>query len=271
MRWDAGSARTITDRNSPVTGRCGSARLMSVTDRLPLFPLGTVLFPGLVLPLHVFEERYRALVRHLVDQPDDTPREFGVVAIERGWEVDHHTGTSAALTLHEIGCSAQIRQVTEHPDGRFDLVTVGHRRFRIHEVDPRSEPYLTAQVEWLEEPEGRPGEADLLTPAGLDLFQRYLRLVRPDQEGEQVPEDPTVLSHLVAATTALSLVDRQALLASPDTANRLRAERALLAREVALLQRGRAGPAPLAGVARGPGPNLPGRRPDRYRPRRSVP
>ena len=67
-------------------------------DRRPgadCFPLGTVLFPGLVLPLHVFEERYRALVRHLVDQPDGTPREFGVVAIERGWEVDHHTGSSA--------------------------------------------------------------------------------------------------------------------------------------------------------------------------------
>jgi Lon protease-like protein len=226
-----------------------------VTFDLPLFPLGTVLFPGLVLPLHVFEERYRALVRHLVDQPDGTPREFGVVAIERGWEVEHHTGSSAALTLHEIGCSAQIRQVTEHPDGRFDLVTVGHRRFRISEVDPRSQPYLTAQVEWLDEPEGRPGDADRLTPAVLDLFQRYLRLVRPDEEGEQVPEDPTVLSHLVAATTALSLADRQALLASPDTASRLRAERGLLGREVALLQRVRAVPVPLAELAVATSPN----------------
>jgi uncharacterized protein len=226
-----------------------------VTARLPLFPLGTVLFPGLVLPLHVFEERYRALVRHLVDQPDGTPREFGVVAIQRGWEVEDQAGGSAALTLHEVGCSAQIRQVTEHPDGRFDLVTVGNRRFRVVEVDPRSEPYLTATVEWLEEPEGRPGEIDRLTPAVLHLFQRYLRLVRPDQEGEQVPEDPAVLSHLVAATTALSLADRQALLASPDTASRLRAERALLGREVALLQRVRAVPVPLAELAVATSPN----------------
>jgi uncharacterized protein len=222
---------------------------------LPLFPLGTVLFPGLVLPLHVFEERYRALVRHLVDQPDGTPREFGVVAIQRGWEVEDQGGASAALTLHEVGCSAQIRQVTEHPDGRFDLVTVGHRRFRIVKVDPRSEPYLTATVEWLDEPDGRPGEADALTPAVLDLFQRYLRLVRPDEEGEQVPEDPTVLSHLIAATTALSLADRQALLASPDTASRLRAERALLGREVALLRRVRAVPVPLGELAVATSPN----------------
>ena len=226
-----------------------------MTERLPLFPLGTVLFPGLVLPLHVFEERYRTLVRHIVDLPEGTPRQFGVVAIQRGWEVDHHSGSSASLTLHEIGCSAQIRQITQHPDGRFDLVTVGHRRFRIAEVDPRSQPYLTASVEWLDEPDGRPGEADMLTPAVLNLFQRYLRLVRPDQEGEQVPEDPTVLSHLVAATTSLSLADRQALLATPDTASRLRAERALLGREVALLRRVRAVPVPLAELAVTTSPN----------------
>src|SRR5258706_10638783 len=152
MRWDAGSARTITDRNSPVTGRCGSARLMSVTDRLPLFPLGTVLSPGLVLPLHVFEERYRALVRDLVDQPDGTPREFGVVAIQRGWEVDHHTGSSASLTLHEVGCSAQIRQVTEHPDGRFDLVTVGHRRVSLHANHYSTQTYLCGPVNRVGEP-----------------------------------------------------------------------------------------------------------------------
>ena len=58
-----------------------------MTARLPVFPLATVLFPGLVLPLHIFEERYRALVRHLVGLPEGAPREFGVVAIQAGWEV----------------------------------------------------------------------------------------------------------------------------------------------------------------------------------------
>ena len=226
-----------------------------MTDGLPLFPLGTVLFPGLVLPLQVFEERYRALVRDLVAQPDGSPREFGVVAIQRGWEVDHHAGTSASLTLHEVGCTAQIRQVTEHPDGRFDLVTVGHRRFSIADIDSTTQPYLVARVDWLDEPEGRTGEADRLTPGVLELFQRYLRLIRPDQAGEQLPEDPTVLSHLVAATAALALADRQALLASPDTATRLRAERAMLGREVALLRRVRAVPVPLADLAVSTSPN----------------
>jgi Lon protease-like protein len=231
-----------------------------VTAGLPLFPLGAVLFPGLVQPLHVFEERYRALVRHLTELPDGTPREFGVVAIRRGWEVDVHPGgprddDSAALTLHEIGCTALIRQVTEHPDGRFDLVTVGHRRFTIDEIDTTSRPYLVAQVTWLDEPIGEPGAADRLTPGVLELFQRYLQLIRPDQSGEQLPDDPTVLSHLVAATAALSLSDRQALLAAPDTATRLRDERVLLAREVILLRRVRAVPVPLAELAVATSPN----------------
>jgi Lon protease-like protein len=222
-----------------------------VSEALPLFPLGTVLFPGLVLPLHVFEERYRALVRYLVGLPDGTPREFGVVAIRRGWEVEQHS----ALTLHDIGCSAQVRQVTEHPDGRFDLTTVGHRRFAIRGVDADREPYLVADVDWLDERPGDPAELDRLMPTVLDLFQRYLRLVRPAQLGEQVPEDPTVLSHVVAATAALSLAERQGLLAAPDTAARLHDERALLRREVALLRQVRAVPVPLAEFAVANSPN----------------
>ena len=225
-----------------------------MTAELPLFPLGTVLFPGLVLPLHVFEDRYRALVRHLVGLPDGTPREFGVVAIHQGWEIQQQPEVNTSLTLFEVGCSAQVRQVTEHPDGRFDLTTVGHRRFAIKSIDTDRAPYLIGEVEWLAEPSGGAAEVDLLTPTVLDLFQRYLRLIRPAQLGEQVPDDPTVLSHLVAATAALPLTERQALLAAPDTAARLRAERALLHREVALLSHVRAVPVPLSelGVASSP-------------------
>jgi uncharacterized protein len=223
---------------------------------LPLFPLGAVLFPGLVLPLHVFEERYRALVRHLVALPDGTPREFGVVAIRRGWEVEQEgEQQQGAPDLHEVGCIAQVRQVTSHPDGRFDLTTVGTRRFAVRHVDAQREPYLLADVEWLDESTGRAGEADRLLPAVLDLFQTYLRLIRPGQVGEQVPDDPTVLSHVIAATVGLSLDERQALLAAPDTATRLRAERALLRREVGLLGRMRAVPVPLSDLAVSSSPN----------------
>jgi Lon protease-like protein len=121
---------------------------------LPLFPLGSVLFPGLVLPLQVFESRYRALVRDLMALPDGSPREFGVVAIQRGWEVEN--GMATAPSLHEVGCTAQVRQVTEHDDGRFDLVTVGRQRFRIAGIDRESAPYLLADVEFLPEGTARP-------------------------------------------------------------------------------------------------------------------
>jgi uncharacterized protein len=233
---------------------------------LPLFPLGTVLFPGLVLPLHVFEDRYRALVRHLMALPADDAREFGVVAIRGGWEVEQATPggepavgftTGTPPDLYDVGCSAQLRQVTEHPDGRFDIVTVGSRRFRLINVKTGDQPYLTAEVEWLPEETGEPGLADALAPGVLAVFQRYLRMLRGDSSltGEQLPDDPTVLSHLVAATASLTLDDRQHLLSLPDTVQRLKAERAMLSREVALLDQIRAVPATLAELSTPSAPN----------------
>jgi Lon protease-like protein len=243
-----------------------------MTARLPLFPLGTVLFPGLVLPLHIFEPRYRDLVRDLLALPAEQAREFGVVAIQRGWEVGEQAVegdttapvASASLTLHEVGCTAEIRQVTELPDGRFDLATVGRRRFRIARVDPAVASYLVAEVEWLPEPGGQEEAADLLAPRVLASFRQYLGLMRDSRSagspgegevGEQLPENPTVLSHLVAATAALTLADRQRLLAARDTATRLRAELRLLARESALLRQVRAVPVPLSELAVPPSSN----------------
>lgn len=235
-----------------------------MTARIPLFPLGTVLFPGLVLPLHIFEDRYRSLVRHLMALPDDHAREFGVIAIRSGWEVQPPTlpadrpATSSHLTLHEVGCTAQLRQVTELPDGRFDIVTVGRRRFRIAAVDADTAPYLTAEVDFLPDRDGDGAAADALAPRVLALFRQYLALLRPDsaeETGEQLPENATVLSHLVAATAALTVDDRQRLLACADTAGRLRAELRLLSRETALLRRVRAVPVPLGDLAAPSSPN----------------
>ncbi|MEU5526738.1 LON peptidase substrate-binding domain-containing protein [Micromonospora chersina] len=234
-----------------------------MTARLPVFPLGTVLFPGLVLPLHIFEERYRALVRHLVGLPEGAPREFGVVAIRAGWEVapagpPGRSGPAGGeVTLHEVGCTAELRQVTELADGGFDIVTVGRRRFRVAEVDDAAAPYLTAEVEWLPEPAGADEVADLLAARVISVFRQYLNLVRPDPQeiSEQLPEDPTVLSHLVAATAALTVDDRQRLLAIDDTAGRLRAELRLLHRETTLLREVRAVPVPLSELAGPPAPN----------------
>lgn len=238
-----------------------------MTAALPLFPLGAVLFPGLVLPLHIFEDRYRALVRHLMAQPDGKPREFGVVAISSGWEVETGTGS---VTFFEIGCTAELRQVTEHEDGRFDIVTVGRRRFHIARMLPAATPFLQAEVEYLTEPDDPDGAGEYLAPRVLAIFRTYLGLVRADSGSpgdgpaapveagageEQLPEDATVLSNLIAATASLTVADRQALLAAPDTASRLAAELTLLRREVALLRQVKAVPVPLSELSVRPGPN----------------
>ena len=222
---------------------------------LPLGPLGSVLFPGLVLPLHVFEERYRSLVRALMDLPEGESREFGVVAIRRGWEVEG--ASNDGLTLFEVGCTAELRQVTELDDGRMDIVTVGRRRFHLDRLVDADTPYLQAEVSYLPEPSPGDPEADRLAPRALALFRVYLGLIRTDGEEvtEQLPEDPTVLSHVIAATASLTVVDRQALLTEPDTAGRLRAELSLLHREVGLLRQVRAVPVPVSELPVRPGPN----------------
>lgn len=209
---------------------------------LPLFPLGSVLFPGLVLPLHVFEERYRRLVRDLLALPEDQ-RVFGVVAIREGREV----GADGLGALFDVGCTARLRQVEPYDDGRYDLVTVGAQRFRLTELhDTRA--YFTGDVEWLPDDLGDPAEARLLDPAVRRAYGDYLAwLGRASGQQVDVPElpgDPLVLSHLVAATVLLDLPDRQQLLEQPDGAARLRRELSLLRREAGFLAALAAAPAP---------------------------
>jgi Lon protease-like protein len=213
-----------------------------VTERLPLFPLGSVLFPGLLLPLHVFEERYRTLVSELLEQPAERQR-FGVLAIRQGREV----GADGVTALHEVGCVARVRRVQPYADGRFDLVATGAERFRLERlVDGR--PYLTGEVELLPDELGPADEAALLDRAVRAAFRLYLTALATAQgeelEQPELPDGPLVLSHLVAATVLVDLEDRQALLAQPDGVSRLKAELALLRRETTLLRTLTAAPSP---------------------------
>ena len=219
------------------------------TEALPLFPLGhTVLFPGVVLPLHVFEERYRELVRTLVAQEDPGPRRFGVVAIRQGWEV----GADAVEALHGVGCAAELRRVSRYPDGRFDIVAVGSDRFRLLGVDRTTRPYLVGAVEWLPGDPPPGAEAAALARAVGTLFGEYASataILRRTDAGPaplpELPDDPAELSHLVASSAVLTLEDRQALLEAPTVPARLRAELRLLKRETTMVRRLRALPVPI--------------------------
>lgn len=121
-------------------------------DLIPLFPLGTPLFPGVVLPLQIFEPRYRRLMTDLLAHPESSDqRFFGVVAIRQGWEVEK---IAPAEALYDIGCTARVQAVRPQADGGFRIVTVGGERFRLLEVVIGEDlPYLQAEVEWLAEEE----------------------------------------------------------------------------------------------------------------------
>jgi Lon protease-like protein len=202
-------------------------------ETLPLFPLGTVLYPGLVLPLHIFEDRYKQLVRDLLAGPQ--PPRFGVIAIREGRE----TGIGGVSALHDVGCTATVREVDEAKDGQYDLVTVGTDRFRLRALDD-SRLYLTGEVELIGEPVGDEAAADLAVSAVQRGFRAYLDVLA-DRGAARInvpdlPDEPVLLSYLVAASMIIELNDRQGLLAQPTAVRRLTAERALLARETAILR-----------------------------------
>jgi Lon protease-like protein len=144
---------------------------------IPLFPLHTVLCPGIVLPLHIFEDRYRALTRHCLD----TGAPFGVVLIRDGREV----GADRSLALAGVGALVEIREAGRYPDGRYDLLAAATGRFAIDAVDPAREPYLVADVTPLEDEVGDEARAERLAASAIRRFVRYLELMRA-RDGETV-------------------------------------------------------------------------------------
>jgi len=185
---------------------------MAVT--MPMFPLGTVLVPGAVLPLHVFEPRYRAMVADCLAAEEP---EFGVVLIERGFEVGGGDVRRAVATV------ARIASVGELDDGRYELVTHGTRRIRIVSWLPDA-PYPRAEVEDWPEPEPT-GDLAPQRDAAVRQLRSLLALASelgldgaPDPD--QVAHDPVVASYHLAAIAPIGSDDRYRLLAAPDAEQR---------------------------------------------------
>jgi Lon protease-like protein len=185
---------------------------------MPMFPLNTVLFPGVTTPLHVFEDRYRALVHHLLTEDDPTRRVFGVTAIREGYEVGDH----GVQSLHTTGTVMQMTEVEQYPDGRFDIEVVGRQRMRLHDLET-SGPYPVGLVDILEEPDTPDAEAE--AERTLATFDTYRRRVGELRGGlvlsGGLPRDPTYLSWSLATACVLTLPERQSLLEAPDSATRL--------------------------------------------------
>lgn len=209
-----------------------------MTELIALFPLSHVLLPGMPLPLHIFEQRYRDLLIDLADAPGGAA--FGVVALRTGTEAASAHLTGAGPDVEEIGTLAEILEIDTQDDGTSDLLAVGSRRFRIGSLVPEGKPYLRAEVDYLDEPNGA------LTPQQetrarelIDVYDAMLVRLAGRGTGTELPTDANQLSYRLAARLPLPPEERQELLADDTTAERLVRVARLLRREIALLQRTR--------------------------------
>ena len=191
---------------------------------MPLFPLSVVLFPGMPLPLHIFEPRYRLMIERCLDN-DST---FGVAQIIEGQE--GYADTRPA----PIGCAAEIIEVSPYADGRLNVQTLGTRRFEILSYREQDD-YLVGTCQWLEDD----GDEDGLVRASMrirGLLSRYfdslsLSTALPAELGDlDVPQDPYALSMFIAAIMTLPNNQKQTLLEMTSTKARLEVEEFLLER-----------------------------------------
>ncbi len=196
---------------------------------LPMFPLGTVLLPSAVIPLHVFEPRYRALVHDCLAGD----REFGIVLIARGSEVGGEDERTDAGTV------ARIVEAVELPDGRWAIGAVGTRRVRIAAWLP-DEPYPRAEVQdWPDAAPGADHGAALEHTVG--LLRRALALA--SEAGDQsapatieLSDDPVLAGYQAAAVAPIGPHDRQRLLVAPTPDDRLALLDVLLEDAIEVLQ-----------------------------------
>jgi uncharacterized protein len=189
-----------------------------MSDTLPMFPLNTVLFPGMSVPLRVFEDRYRALVHHLLRVEDPTERVFGSVGIREGYEVGEH----GAQWLFRVGCRVKMTEVEAHADGTFALVAVGLDRIELEHLDTTG-AYPVGRVSPLAEQHVT--VPDAVAEKARRTFEAYraaLLAIAHEPPGADLPRDPTYLSWALAALAPLTLAERQALLEAEDSDSRLR-------------------------------------------------
>lgn len=228
-----------------VAGGAGGGPTRRRVEHLALFPLPVPLFPGTPLPLHVFEPRYRQLVAD-VEKAPPIHQHFGVVAVQGPAGM---TPTATVEDLRPVGTTARVLEVRALADGRFDLTTIGSRRFRLLDLVAGEEhPYLVGEIEWIDTPaRPEPLPPPPLVTAVAEAFDTYVATVAALQDltidDLELPTSGESLSWTVATVALLSGDERHELLATETTTERLRREMALLRRETALVRATRTLPA----------------------------
>ncbi len=203
---------------------------------LPLFPLNVVLFPGMPLPLHIFEPRYRLLTRRCLDGGHFAEeRTFGVTLLTDGTEGQNNT------VPNEVGCTARITHVSPLPDGRFNLQTVGGRRFQVLSRRIEDE-YWVGTIEWLDDDESyedMDGEAVRVRTAltgYLNSIAEGAGVHTPDLAHLEIPPRPVDFSMWIGALLPLPPHEKQPLLEMTSTIARLE-EEYLMLRRAEVIQR----------------------------------
>jgi Lon protease-like protein len=194
---------------------------------LPLFPLNSVLFPGTPLSLHIFEERYKLMLRRCIDANEP----FGVVLIKSGSEVGR------VAVPHLVGCSALVTDVEALDGGRMNITAVGVERFRTVSFE-HNQPYLVGKVETFPLPIERP---DVIRRSGRQLrpwIARYLGMIEQSEKVQvnlkELPHDSLGLAYYAAALLRTPLAQKQDLLMASSADQFVEAVRALYRKEVVL-------------------------------------
>ncbi|GAB4577658.1 MAG: LON peptidase substrate-binding domain-containing protein [Anaerolineales bacterium] len=199
---------------------------------LPLFPLNTVLFPGLPLRLNIFEPRYKQMIKRCLE----TGEKFGVVLIKKGREA---LGPLAEPYL--IGCTAQLIQVETTPDERYDITAIGRERFRILSLDRVSYPYLAGMVEIY--PYMGPDQTLVQSIAQplRDWVKRYFEALseatHSEMDARYIPNDPMGLAFLATYLLQIPPAEKQKILEIEHTDQMLEAVIELYRREVVFIKR----------------------------------
>ena len=204
-----------------------------MSELLPLFPLEAVLFPGALMPLHIFEPRYRLLIRRCIERQ----RPFGIVLIRRGNEV------GGGAEPYDVGTEAKIVAESPLPDGRSYIVTRGERRFAVERLIADAEPYLLGQVRYLDEADGeRAADRASVAREALGAYLLAVVAVTDDTRGERALADelrdspPSDLAYRIAGSLAVDAPQQQALLELETASARLEEETRILNRETELLR-----------------------------------
>lgn len=196
-----------------------------------MFPLNAVLYPGVSMPLHIFEDRYRSLVHHLLRIEDPAERVFGTVAIREGYEVGDH----GAQSLFRVGVRVQLTEVEAHADGTFDIVAVGRDRIQLNRLRT-TDTFPVGEVDVLPEFATEvPGEVVTHARAVFAAYRHVLREIASDPLDGDLPRDPVFLSWTLAACTPLPLAERQQLLEAIDATERLTLVTDLLRSELRMM------------------------------------